>query len=119
MNQDQLTRKDQILRYLQAHKNEWVDGTDLATAEVGGSEGLRRLRELRAEQPTIAIQQRRHPNPDRDIWQYRLIDNRTNVSPIRAGPKLVFGVNRFCSHCGGKGEKSGERCGMCEGRGWI
>lgn len=40
-------RRGQVLRYLLRAAGGWVDGTDLATEEVGGSEGLRRLRELR------------------------------------------------------------------------
>lgn len=49
----------------------WVDGPDLANEEVGGSEGLKRLRELRLDDH-YDIKMRRHPDPDRDIFQYRL-----------------------------------------------
>jgi hypothetical protein len=41
------TRKGQVLAVLRA--SDWVSGHDLCTHECGGSEGLRRLRELRAE----------------------------------------------------------------------
>lgn len=66
------TRKQQVLDYLWDRRNSWVDGPLLATEEVGGSEGLRRLRELRIE-GEHDIRERRHPDPDRDIWQYKLV----------------------------------------------
>lgn len=69
-----------MLWVLRRNANSWVDGPDLANERVGGSEGLKRLRELRSE--GHRIQQRRHPNPDRDIWQYRLVIEQT-VSPSR------------------------------------
>lgn len=70
-NLSSLTRKEQVLAHLQDHRGQWVNGTDLATAEIGGSEGLKRLRELRAEgQP---IERRQHPDRSRDIFQYRLL----------------------------------------------
>lgn len=71
-NLSERTRKQQVLDYLQRHRNEWIDGPSLATPEVGGSEGLKRLRELRLE--GLPIQTRKHPDPSRDIWQYRLTD---------------------------------------------
>ncbi len=69
-NLSSLTRKEQVLATLQ-RADDWVDGTVLATAEVGGSEGLKRLRELRADGYTIA--KRKHPDPERNIFQYRLV----------------------------------------------
>lgn len=71
-NLSELTRKEQVLAYLEEHRNQWVDGPDLATEVVGGSEGLRRLRELRLS-GDYDIRERRHPDPQRDIWQYRLV----------------------------------------------
>ena len=41
------TRKGQVLAALRS--GSWVPGYELCTNECGGSEGLRRLRELRAE----------------------------------------------------------------------
>lgn len=79
-NRSDHTRKEQVLLYLQAHKDDWVDGVDLAHAAIGGSEGLRRVRDLRAE--GHRIERRRHPDPARDIYQYRLVD-RAAVSPLR------------------------------------
>lgn len=67
---NRLTRKDQVLVYLLERRGHWVNGPDLANERVGGSEGLKRLRELRAE--GHLIQDRRHRDFDRDIWQYRL-----------------------------------------------
>lgn len=74
------TRKAQVLEFLQANKNEWVDGPELANERVGGSEGLRRLRELIED--GYPIESRRHPRAERDIWQYRLVVQ-TSVSPLR------------------------------------
>lgn len=68
---------------LRRNANAWIDGPDLSNERVGGSEGLRRLRELAQE--GHRIQQRRHPNPDRDIWQYRLVVDQP-VSPVRGSP---------------------------------
>lgn len=79
-NYSNLSRREQVLAYLKDHKNGWVDGPNLANEEVGGSEGLKRLRELRAD--GYRIEQRRHPSPGRDIWQYRLVDSPT-VPPGR------------------------------------
>jgi hypothetical protein len=99
---------------------------------------LRRLRELR--QDGYIIVQRRHPDQDRDVWQYSLVD-KPEVSPIREVPvpgqeqifdeipdvepvinktkKLVFGQNVFCEYCGGKGMRKGVDCPLCGGRGWV
>lgn len=70
------TRKGQVLRRLLDQMGGWVDGPELANERVGGSEGLRRLRELQEEgreSGNFRIDRRRHPNPQRDIWQYRLV----------------------------------------------
>ena len=71
-NLSELTRKQQVLAHLQSRQGQWVDGPELATEEVGGSEGLRRLRELRLS-GDWDIRERRHPDPNRDIWQYMLV----------------------------------------------
>lgn len=70
-NLSELTRKEQVLYWLRRNANQWVDGPDIANERIGGSEGLRRLRELGQE--GNRIQQRRHPDAARDIWQYRLV----------------------------------------------
>jgi hypothetical protein len=69
VNLSEKSRKQRVLDYLRDRQGQWVDGTELISPEVGGSEGLRRVRELRAE---IEIDLRRHPNPLKDVWQYRL-----------------------------------------------
>lgn len=66
-----LTRKELVLRLLRENEGQWVDGTRIASAEVGGSEGLKRLRELR--QDGYDIRMRKHPDPRRDIFQYKLM----------------------------------------------
>lgn len=70
-NLSPLTRKQQVLERLKEAEGGWVDGTEIETKYVGGQSGTRRLRELRAEGHTI--EERRHPDTDRDIWQYRLV----------------------------------------------
>lgn len=71
-NLSEHTRKEQVLLYLTERANQWVDGPELATEAVGGSEGLRRLRELRMS-GDHDIRERRHPDAQRDIWQYMLV----------------------------------------------
>lgn len=66
------TRKAAVLALLRGAHGEWVDGSDIATANVGGSEGLRRLRELR-EADGWPIERRPHPTRATS-WQYRLLD---------------------------------------------
>lgn len=76
-NLSDMTRKEQVFAILLEHLGLWVDGTMLANEQVGGSEGLKRLRELRAdlarEASPYRIQQRKHPDPGRSIYQYRLV----------------------------------------------
>ncbi len=64
------TRKAKVLALLRAANGDWVDGHDIASPGVGGSEGLRRLRELRADNGW-PIERRPHPQHDTS-WQYRL-----------------------------------------------
>lgn len=61
------TRKDKVLSYLKKNRR-YVPGHELTTAEVGGTEGLRRLRELRAD--GINIVSRR--NPETGSFEYKL-----------------------------------------------
>jgi hypothetical protein len=81
-NQSTQTRKEQVLAYLTQHANRWVNGPELANESVGGSEGLKRVRELRAEGKRIV--QRPHPDPERDIWQYKLVVE--EATPARTAP---------------------------------
>jgi hypothetical protein len=70
-NYSDYTRKEQVLIYLMEHANQWVDGPEIANERVGGSEGHKRFRELRADGESVET--RRHPDPNRDIWQYRYV----------------------------------------------
>lgn len=67
------TRKELVLDRLRAANGEWVSTAELSSKEVGGSEGIRRLRELRADGHNIE----RRPSPDKATsqWQYRLVEN--------------------------------------------
>lgn len=86
-NRSALSRKEQVLERLRRAGGAWVDGSELATPEVGGSEGLRRLRELRAE--GHAILDRQHPDPERDIRQYRLVVGDQPAPPVELPPGYV------------------------------
>lgn len=70
------TRKEKVLDALtDAPGFGWVDGYELCHPSIGGSEGLRRLRELRAE--GHRIEKRLKPNrPEGStVYQYRLLDD--------------------------------------------
>jgi hypothetical protein len=123
-NLSNLSRKELVLQYLLDRKNEWVNGPELANEEVGGSEGLKRLRELRSE--GLPIQTRRHPDPARDVWQYRyVVPEGPPVSPLRPSvaketrasdrfetrpEKLDFGTMRLCPRCGAVKPAGCDRC---------
>lgn len=77
MTNGKMSRKEMVLAFLRSHSNDWVDGPDIANAEVGGSEGLKRLRELRADGHNILM--RAHPDPKRDIHQYQLVVPKSEV----------------------------------------
>ena len=66
-NTKRKTRKEEVLAELKTRRGGWVPGYDLANQYVGGSEGIRRLRELRAEGRTIEKRTRK------GITEYRLI----------------------------------------------
>jgi len=80
------TRKERVLAVLEAaaaggvvvvngsqipHDEGWVNGHELTRPDVGGSEGLRRLRELKADGHDIEM--RPHPVHGRTSRQYRLV----------------------------------------------
>jgi len=82
-----VTRKDKVLRALQMARRSgfvvvptvgkigdtpdgWVDGWVLCHPGIGGSEGLRRLRELRAD--GVTIDKRFDPRANHTGYQYRL-----------------------------------------------
>lgn len=64
------TRRGRVLACLSRHKNEHVPGPLLCRPDIGGSEGLRRLRELRKEGHVI----KKRPSPTGDGYEYMLID---------------------------------------------
>jgi len=119
-NLGERTRKHQILELLIRERGSWVDGTRLSTEEVGGTEGLRRLRELRAE--GYRIDERRHPDPRRAIWQYRYVTG-PKVDPLRQETepapqevpqaykfvslpaRIEFGQVAVCPRCKGRTRK--------------
>lgn len=102
-----MTRQNEVLERLE--QGGWIDGTDLANGEVGGSEGLKRLRELRAA--GHAIERRKHPDPERAIWQYRLVEPlvRSSFRPAsgQTPPDRVMicpdHSRPGCPNCGGSG----------------
>ncbi|HXS47772.1 MAG TPA: hypothetical protein VN756_09960 [Solirubrobacterales bacterium] len=86
-NYSDSTRKEQVLAKLKAHAGEWVNGVDLANEQVGGSEGLKRLRELKRE--GWLIQMRKSPAQGSDQFQYRLaVQLRTDGSLAYYDPAL-------------------------------
>lgn len=137
MNPSHLTRREQVLRLLRSKNGGWVDGPELANEQVGGSEGLKRVRELRLE--GYDIQMRKHPNPARDIWQYRLVAERKVGQPpqlIDAPTKapqryteppkrLAFGEAIPCPACEGRKvridplTKKRGPCSRCNGIGVV
>ena len=80
-NLSDLSRRDQVLKRLQDANGDWVDGADLSNAECGGSEGLKRLRELRKPEFGGHVIKMR-PKPDSDQFQYRLLPKVAEVAGI-------------------------------------
>lgn len=142
------TRAQQVLNYLRIRKAEWVDGPALANEAVGGSEGLRRLREQRDRLAAegLRVERRKHPDPARDIWQYRLVDadgrtvstDRPADLPRDAGSarqktlkfdqlptRLAFGEAVPCPRCEGRKisidpiDKKKGPCTRCNGFGLV
>lgn len=81
-----LTRKEKVLALLRASAGEWIPGTAICHPEVGGSEGLRRVRELRADGHIIEHRRRQ----GRDSFEYRLLLG----DPGPYGTQLKFDVRR-------------------------
>lgn len=61
------TRKERVLSYLKSNRK-YVPGYELTTPEVGGTEGLRRVRELRADGVDIVSRK----NPETGIFEYKI-----------------------------------------------
>src|ERR1019366_3919227 len=125
-NFSDLSRKEQVLQVLVEVGGQWVDGPGLANENVGGSEGLKRLRELRDEDG-YGIEARRHPDPERSIWQYRLLDStppkliapipptapfvpvKAVICPVPDCPRELYNVVIRSGYANGKCGKHGER----------
>ena len=67
-----MTRKQAVLRYLQAHANSWVAGMELMNAEVGGTRAGGRIHELRKEGWVIE----NRPSKYSAVHEYKLVDER-------------------------------------------
>ena len=65
------TRKAKVLARLRFADGDWVAGEDIANPAVGGSEGLKRLRELRADGWPI---EEKAPPDGEGMWWYRLAE---------------------------------------------
>lgn len=61
------TRKERVHSYLKANRK-YVPGYELTTPEIGGTEGLRRVRELRADGINIVSRK----NPETGIYEYKI-----------------------------------------------
>jgi hypothetical protein len=61
------SRKERVFKYLKSNRK-FVPGHELTTPEIGGTEGLRRLRELRAEGNNIISRR----NPTTGNFEYKL-----------------------------------------------
>lgn len=67
-----LDRRIRVAELFVDRQGRWVSGVEIATPEIGGSEGLRRVRELRSEGWPIEKRSKRGS----EAYEYRL--------PIRA-----------------------------------
>lgn len=70
------TAKERVLDRLEDQYPEWIDGYVLCHPNIGGSEGLRRLRELRAEGHKIEKRLKSSDTKTR-VYQYRLVQGCT------------------------------------------
>lgn len=68
------TARRRVLDVLLQNEGRWISGNILYLPEIGGSEGLRRLRELRklVKERGWVIEKRR-PLEERTTWEYRLV----------------------------------------------
>lgn len=60
------TKKEAVRKALR--KGRWTPGYELTRPDVGGTEGLRRLRELRAEGLNVQMRRAKHGN----YFEYRI-----------------------------------------------
>jgi hypothetical protein len=61
------TKKQRVYNYLKRARK-YVPGDELTQPDVGGPEGLRRVRELRQEGVDISVRR----NPDTRQWEYKI-----------------------------------------------
>ena len=95
VNQSKKTRKQLVLEVLEKNLNVWIDGSVLMQPDCGGGRFGARIEELRKD--GHAVEARPHPDPKRDIWQYRICD--------KASPAGFW----ECSRCGTRSqEKPGD-----------
>jgi hypothetical protein len=66
---DRTTRLIRVAEYLVERQGRWVPGYEIATPEVGGSEGLKRVRELRHDHD-FPIEKRKMKNST--AYEYRI-----------------------------------------------
>jgi hypothetical protein len=64
-----MTRREKVLRYLQARPGVWVPGMELMNAEVGGTRAGGRILELRAEGHQIDSR----PSRRSAVWEYKYV----------------------------------------------
>lgn len=76
MNLNGKTRKQLILDILERNLNAWIGGDELMQPSTGGGRFGARIEELRKD--GWEIEARRHPDPKRAIWQYRLVDRKSS-----------------------------------------
>lgn len=62
-----MTRKERVYNYLKKNRK-YVPGHAITDPAIGGTEGLRRLRELRADGEKIL----KRRNPKTGQWEYKL-----------------------------------------------
>jgi len=68
------TARRRVLDVLLKNEGRWISGNTLCLPEIGGSEGLRRLRELRKMVKKWGwVIEKRRPLEERTTWEYRLI----------------------------------------------
>jgi hypothetical protein len=65
------TRRIAVFTHLEKNSGIWINGYELLDPAIGGSEGLRRTRELR--QSGFPIECRKNPDSRNSSWQYRLV----------------------------------------------
>lgn len=75
------SKRAAVLDYLRQHMDDWVDAPGLATQDVGGFGGTRRMRELR--QMGWNIETRQKPNSP-NTWQHRLVSDLRQPSDVDA-----------------------------------